>query len=66
MERMIADYGSCKEAKDYSRVLRLAGFFHRKREPFMVGIVEQEGLQYSTDQIIEAFPRLSGRHTIKN
>ena len=30
MERMVASYGSDKNAKDISRVLRVPGFLHRK------------------------------------
>jgi len=39
MERMVASYGSDKNAKDISRVLRLPGFLHRKdaTQPHMVG-----------------------------
>src|SRR5262245_54185475 len=42
MERMVASYGSDKNAKDISRVLRLPGFLHRKdpTHPHMVRIVE--------------------------
>src|SRR5258706_16045760 len=39
MARMIADFGSDENAKDVARVLRLAGFFHMKREPHLVRLV---------------------------
>ena len=58
MERMVASYGSDKNAKDISRVLRLPGFLHRKdaTQPHMVGIVEDSGRRYTRAEIIRAFP----------
>jgi hypothetical protein len=62
MNRMIASYGSCKNAKDISRVLRLPGFLHRKREPFFrVRIIEAPGHRYSRADILKAFPQLPER-----
>ena len=58
MERMVADYGSDKGAKDLERVLRVPGFYHQKREPFLVRIVEASGERYSREEILRAFPRL--------
>lgn len=37
--RLIKVHASDKDAKDSSRVLRVPGFFHCKREPFMTRIV---------------------------
>jgi hypothetical protein len=56
MERMISDYGSDKDAKDISRVLRLPGFFHRKGVPFLARMISAAGHRYSRNSILEAFP----------
>src|SRR5262245_6028552 len=57
MERMVADYGSDKNAKDISRVLRVPGFLHRKNgDPYLVHIVEASGKRYTRAQILAAFP----------
>jgi RepB DNA-primase from phage plasmid len=56
MERMVASYGSCKGAKDISRVLRVPGFLHRKSTPHLVQIVSAPGHRYSREQILRAFP----------
>jgi Primase C terminal 2 (PriCT-2)/RepB DNA-primase from phage plasmid len=59
MERMVEDFGSDKNAKDISRVLRVPGFLHRKNgEPHLVHIVEASGKRYTRAQIIAAFPPL--------
>jgi hypothetical protein len=49
MERMVASYGSDKNAKDISRVLRLPGFLHRKDPalPHLVSLVEDSGRRYA-------------------
>jgi hypothetical protein len=75
-ERLIADYGSDKNAKDPARVLRLPGFYHQKVDrrkgltgkPFMVCIVHESGaLPYTWEQILEALPPIdrkgTGSHT---
>jgi len=57
MERMVESYGSDKNAKDISRVLRVPGFLNRKyATPFMVRIVEDSGRRYTRKQILQAFP----------
>jgi hypothetical protein len=61
MERMVESYGSDKNAKDISRVLRLPGFMHRKADkgpvtPFMVRIIESNGQKFTRAEIIAAFP----------
>jgi hypothetical protein len=56
MERMVTSYGSDKNAKDITRVLRLPGYLHRKGKPHMVRIVEASGRRYSRADIIRAFP----------
>jgi hypothetical protein len=61
MERMVETYGSDKNAKDISRVMRLPGFLHRKADkgpinPFLVRIVEATGKRYMRAEIRAAFP----------
>jgi hypothetical protein len=56
MERMVESYGSDKNAKDISRVLRVPGFLHRKGKPHLVRIVEANGRRYSRAGMIAAFP----------
>lgn len=62
---LVETYGSDPKAKDRSRVLRLAGFFHQKVDsrkgldgtPRMVRVLEHSGaLPYSRDAILKAFP----------
>jgi hypothetical protein len=60
--RLVKDYGSDPNAKDRSRVLRLAGFFHRKdpASPHRVRIVrESGGLPYPWAQVVAALPPVS-------
>jgi hypothetical protein len=57
MERMVESYGSDKNAKDISRVLRVPGFPHRKTStPHQVHILEASGRRYSYAEIVAAFP----------
>jgi hypothetical protein len=54
---LVEDYGSDPNAKDRARVLRLAGFYHRKGAPHLVRIVEASGsLPYGRERLLEAFP----------
>jgi len=56
-ERLIADYGSDKSAKDVARVLRLPGFYHQKKEPHKVSIIhESSSLPYHRDVVLSSFP----------
>jgi hypothetical protein len=62
MERMIETYGSDPNAKDISRVLRLPGFLHRKRNPpYLVRVcqVHPQLRRYSRKEILTAFPPLA-------
>lgn len=45
--RLVDDYGSDPNAKDRSRVLRLAGFFHLKKpaQPHLVRVIHESGAQ---------------------
>jgi hypothetical protein len=59
METMIEDFGSDPNAKDVSRVLRLAGFPHQKdpANPHTVRIVEAcEAPPYSWDEVTAVIP----------
>lgn len=54
---IVTDYGSDPNAKDISRVLRLAGFYHQKGKPHMVRLVEHSGgLPYARETVLKAFP----------
>lgn len=59
LRHLIAVAGSDPACKDISRVLRLPGFFHRKREPFMTRIVSiaNNGAPnpYTVAELAEAF-----------
>lgn len=56
-ERLIADFGSDPAVKDVGRVLRVPGFYHRKGDPHLVRIAEENPrLPYPWAKIKEAFP----------
>lgn len=50
--RKMLDYGVDTQVHDLPRVMRIAGFFHCKGEPFQTRIVE-EGEQFTADEIRE-------------
>lgn len=59
MNSMVAVHGSDPQARDRSRLLRLAGFYHLKNpdRPHMVRIVEESGAQpYSLDEVAKHIP----------
>lgn len=59
MNTMVTDHGSDPNAKDRSRVLRLAGFFHQKNpsSPHMVRIVyESNAPRYSFAEVAKHIP----------
>ena len=59
MERMVESYGSDKNAKDITRVLRVPGFLHRKNgTPHLVHIVATSERRYSRAAIMAAFPKV--------
>jgi hypothetical protein len=60
MRRMVADYGSDKNAKDLARMLRVPGFLHRKDpgNPQPVRIVGGNRGRYARVDILRAFPPL--------
>ncbi len=60
MRRMVADYGSDKNAADISRVLRVPGFLNRgKNGPHTVRAVGGNQQRYTRAEIIEAFPPIA-------
>jgi hypothetical protein len=54
--RMIKSHGSCEDAKDLARVLRVAGFFHCKYAPIMSRLISGDGERYSSGMLKLAFP----------
>ena len=61
MARMIQSYGSDEGAADLTRVMRLPGFFHNKREPTLTKLVDVTGARYPFWEAAKAFKPLSGR-----
>ncbi len=64
--RMVSQFGSDPNAKDYSRVLRLPGFLHLKRKsrPHMVSIVDQSNeLPFDIPALERVFPRTPPEET---
>jgi hypothetical protein len=62
MDRMVETYGSDKNAKDISRVLRMPGFLNRKYdEAFQVRIHKVSGRRYARKELLEAFPPIAKR-----
>lgn len=62
LSTLIARHGSDKGAKDISRVLRVPGFFHHKRDPFLVKLTGGNGRRYTAAEIVAAYgvPTVSG------
>jgi hypothetical protein len=63
--RLVADYGSDKNAQDPARVLRLPGFYHQKVDngkgltgkPFQVRTIHESGAQpYEREELLKAIP----------
>jgi len=56
-QRLVRDYGSDPNAKDLARVLRVPGFYHQKRDPYMVRIMEDSGKSpLSWEEVKRIFP----------
>jgi hypothetical protein len=53
--QLIALFGSDPTCKNPSRVMRLPGFWHTKRQPIRSEIIDGEGAQYTLTEICEAF-----------
>lgn len=57
INKLIADqYGGDANACDTARILRLAGSWHLKREPFRAEIIGGTGAVYSRSELLAAFP----------
>jgi hypothetical protein len=55
-KRLIELYGSDPKIIDRPRVMRVPGFLHRKREPFLSKLVFAGDAEYSYDEFVEALP----------
>jgi AAA domain-containing protein/DNA primase RepB-like protein len=55
-KRLIALYGSDPKIVDLPRVMRVPGFLHRKREPFLSKLLYAGDEQYSVEEFAEALP----------
>ena len=67
MRSMVEKYGSDKNAKDRSRVLRLPGFYHRKGSPHMVRIIGHNPMpRYSIDEVSQYIPPMKEDHQAKS
>lgn len=53
---LIEYFGADPSCKDISRVLRIPGYYHNKKDPHMVEIVWEAGNKYMEKQMLEAFP----------
>ncbi|MEA1966620.1 MAG: DNA-primase RepB domain-containing protein, partial [Thermodesulfobacteriota bacterium] len=42
--------------KDLPRVMRMPGFYHNKKEPFMTRVLESNSTEYTYGEIVAAFP----------
>jgi len=57
LQEGIAQYfGSDPQNKDLPKCLRIPGFYHQKKEPFLVRIVQYSGLKFSFGLLCELFP----------
>ena len=59
MARMIQTYGSDKGAADLTRVMRVPGFFHNKKEPTLGRLTEATGTRYPFWVLAKAFQPIS-------
>ena len=55
-ERLAAFYGGDPAVKDLPHVVRVPGFFHRKKEPSLVTFEAGSGRTYTLDEILAAHP----------
>lgn len=55
-ERLVADYGADPRASGIARVYRVPGFWHLKREPFLVRIVGGTHRHSDRNLLLSAFP----------
>jgi hypothetical protein len=55
-ESIVYKYKTDPSMKDITKALRIPGFYHQKKEPYLVNIVEYTGKRYSFGELVEAFP----------
>lgn len=53
---LIQRFNSDKAIHDLPRVLRVPGFYHMKREPFLTRIISSNGIVYKYRELVEMFP----------
>ena len=58
LRAIVEQFGADPHAADVTRVLRLAGIWHQKREPHMVRIIGGNGRRYRRETLLAAFPPL--------
>ena len=56
--RLAKYYGTDESVKDLPRVLRLAGFWHQKNEPFLVTVLSISDLTYTIPELMQSIPDL--------
>lgn len=52
LKHLINRYAGDAHCSDRSRVLRLPGFFHRKRDPFMVNVIDAQPGEYRLSELV--------------
>ncbi len=57
-KRLAAYYGSDPVVHDLPRVMRVPGFWHCKRAPVMVRLVDAPGHRYTAEQVLDGLPPL--------
>lgn len=54
---LINKYNGDKKARDLVRVLRLPGFYHNKKEPYLVEVISTgKGITYTWEDLVDSFP----------
>ena len=54
----LSKYGADPKVCDCSRVLRLAGFYHKKGEPALVALETASGPRYASNEVLRHFPAI--------
>lgn len=53
---LIQHFKSDRACKDVSRVLRIPGYYHNKKDPVMVEIIHEQANKYTEAEMLRAFP----------
>lgn len=56
METMVQQHGCDKSSKDAARILRIPGFYHNKKEPYLITHQVLSETPYSWEEILKHFP----------